>query len=129
MSSRGLRFFLYVFNDLWNLKLVLNWLFFLFKARGKHFHTVIQLLLSLCNAFLSYLRGSLQGSNRSEMWPLLSLPSPIIAAWAQAPGAVVSAAEPLVSLLVSAETSLNSFARELGCIGHTATDLLFEQNE
>lgn len=53
-----------------------------------------------------------------------------MAACTQAPGAVVSAAEPLVSLLASAETSLSSFARELGFIGHVATDLfLLGQNK
>lgn len=36
----------------------------------------------------------------------------------------------LASLLASAETSLNSFARELGFFGRGATDLfLFGQNE
>lgn len=52
-----------------------------------------------------------------------------MAAWAQAPGAVVSAAEPLVFLLVSAETSLNSLARELGYIGRIATDVFLFENE
>lgn len=33
--------------------------------------------------------------------------------------------EPLVSLLDSAETSLNCFARELGFIGDAATDVFF----
>lgn len=46
------------------------------------------------------------------------------AAEGQAPG-VVAAAEPLVSLLASAETSLHCFARGLGFIGNAAIDDLF----
>lgn len=61
---------------------------------------------------------------------MLSLPYPVMAACTQAPGAVVSAAEPLVSLHANAETSLNSFARELHFIGRVVTGLfLLGRNE
>lgn len=60
---------------------------------------------------------------------MLSLSFPGVAASGQTPGAVVSAAEPLVSLLASAATSLNCFTRELGFICNAAIVLfLFGQN-
>lgn len=63
---------------------------------------------------------------------MLSLPFPGVAASAQAPDMLwfQQLNLSLASQLASAETSLNSFARELGFIGRVATDLfLFGQNE
>lgn len=78
---------------------------------------------------LSHLRESLHGIVRTEVQPH-SACLPGVAASGQTPGSVVSAAEPLVSLLASTATSLNRFAKELGFLFNAAVVLfLFGQNQ